>query len=376
MITKKDIIQKAVELGFDDIGFTGVEPFDSQVEFLNNENAHYGWTETLGLSLKENVNPLKVMENAGSIIVLLHGYFTKKVPHSLSANYGRCYLTDDRVTKDGLALRIKAFRNYLRENGIDSKLSKSMPDKLAAARAGVGTFGKNCLLFASRSVKGSSWISPVVVLVDSEFEPDLPTIKTGCPEWCRSACVAACPTRALAGNGKIDSTKCISYLSYHGEGLTPLELREPMGMYIYGCDRCQNVCPRNQAWMSSGHRHDDKLEEMAETFSARAILAMDTEYFLKNIWPRMFYMSASDIWRWKMNAARALGNSLEPDYITDLERALRDEDDERVKCMCAWALGRIGGAAALKVLEALLPAAEGLLRNEIESAIKMSYAVI
>lgn len=376
MITKNDLIQKAKELGFDDIGFTGAEPFSSQSEFLNNENAHYGWTEHLGLTLKESIDPLKVMDSAKGIIVLLHGYFTKKVPHSLSAHYGRCYLTDDRVTKDGLALRIKAFRNYLRENGIDSKLSKSMPDKLAAARAGVGTFGKNCLLFASRSVKGSSWISPVVIVVDREFEADSPSIKTGCPEWCRSACVAACPTRALAGNGKIDSTRCISYLSYHGDGLTPLELREPMGMYIYGCDRCQNVCPRNQAWISSNHQHDDKLEDMAGKFSAGKILSMDKDYFVKNIWPRMFYMSPSDMWRWKMNAARALGNSLETSYVPDLAQALAREDDERVKCMSAWALGRIGGADALDVLEKNLPGASGLLRTEIESAITMATGTI
>ena len=376
MIAKNDVIDKARELGFDDIGFTGVEPFDSQLAYLDNENAHYDWTGTLGLTLRESTDPLKVMENGKSIIVLLHGYFTKKVPHSLSANYGRCYLTDDRVTKDGLALRIKAFRNYLRDNGIDSKLSKSMPDKLAAARAGVGTFGKNCLLFASRAVRGSSWISPVVMVVDREFEPDSPSVKTGCPDWCRSACVAACPTRALAGNVKIDSTRCISYLTYHGDGLTPLELREPMGMYIYGCDRCQNVCPRNQAWISSDHHHDVMLDDMAEKFSARKILSMDREYFVTHIWPRMFYMSPADMWRWKMNAARALGNSLDPDSIPDLARALNNEEDERVKCMSAWALGRIGGQGAVAELEKYLPVARGNLRTEIESAIKMASGII
>ena len=273
-------------------------------------------------------------------------------------------------------MKIKAFRAYLRDNGINSKLSKSMPDKLASARAGVGTFGRNCLLYATRSVKGSSWISPVVILVDREFQPDSPSIETGCPDWCRNACVAACPTKALAGGGRIDSTRCISYLTYYGEGLTPLELREPMGMYIYGCDRCQNVCPRNQAWLLSAHCNDDKLEDMAEKFSPDKILAMDKDYFLKNIWPRMFYMSYDDIWRWKMNAARALGNSLEPAFVPDLAVALRNEGDVRVKCMAAWALGKIGGADALGALEEGLQSAEGDLRVEIEAAIQMARGTI
>jgi len=50
---------------------------------------------------------------------------------------------------------------------------------------------------------------------------------------------------------------------------------------------------------------------------------MDKSFYLKNIWPYMFYMSADDIWRWKMNAARAMGNSLDPDYIPELIKAFK-----------------------------------------------------
>lgn len=370
MVSRQDIIDKAFELGFADIGFTGIEPFSSQKDYLNNENSHYGWTEKIGLSLKESIDPSSVLENARSIIVLLHGYYTKSIPVSLLNNYGRCYLTDDRVTKDGLYLIIKAFREFLRNNNIHSRLSKSLPDKLAAARAGVGTFGKNCLLYASRSVKRSSWVVPVVIVVDREFEPDSPSVITGCPDWCRNACIASCPTRALLGGGRIDPIRCISYLTYYGEGLTPMELREPMGMYIYGCDRCQNVCPRNYAWMNSEHEEYRKLKDMAEIFRPEKILMMDKDYFKKFIWPRMFYISSSDIWRWKMNAARALGNSLERVYIPVLINALQNEDDDRVRCMSAWALGRIGGNEAADALKKMKESCSGYLLHEIEEALK------
>ena len=157
MITKKDIIGKAREIGFEDIGFTGVEPFNSQLEFLDNPDAHYGWTVKRGLALRESIDPSTVLEGCKSIIVLIYSYLQSSIPVSLTGNFGRCYINDDRVTQDGLALKTKEFRNYLKENGINSKLSRGMPDKLAAARAGVGTFGKNCLLFASKSVKNSSY---------------------------------------------------------------------------------------------------------------------------------------------------------------------------------------------------------------------------
>ncbi|MBW2407934.1 MAG: epoxyqueuosine reductase, partial [Deltaproteobacteria bacterium] len=44
--------------------------------------------------------------------------------------------------------------------------------------------------------------------------------------------------------------RCIAYNSYYYKGITPLELREPMGTWVYGCDRCQEVCPPNQPWFS------------------------------------------------------------------------------------------------------------------------------
>lgn len=99
------------------------------------------------------------------------------------------------------------------------------------------------MFYAKKAARRSSWVFPVVLLVDQEFDPDEPTVTVDCPTWCRNACIAACPTGALRGPNKIDPRKCISYLSYFGEGVTPLEYREAMGMRVYGCDRCQEVCP-------------------------------------------------------------------------------------------------------------------------------------
>lgn len=361
-----------MEIGFADIGFTGVEPFDSQIEFLENPGAHYEWTVKAGLALREGTDPSSVMEGGKTIIVLLYSYLQGAIPVTLTGNFGRCYLNDDRVTKDGLALKIKEFRGYLRDNGVDTKLSKGMPDKLAAARAGVGTFGKNCLLYAGRSVSGSSFVFPLLILTDTYFEPDAPSIKTECPAWCRNACIAACPTRALLGNGKINSQRCISYMTYYGDELTPREMREPMGMYIYGCDRCQNVCPRNQARLSARLPHDEKLEDMSEKFAPEKLLSMDREYFETFIWPRMFYMSYKKLWKWKMNTARAMGNSLDKRYIPDLARALREEDDPRVRAMAAWSLGRIGGKDAIEALRLSAGDASEIVREEVELSLKNS----
>lgn len=370
MITRSGIIEKALSLGFGDVGFTTAEPFDSHRECLRDRQEEYGWAESAGLALMAGVDPKSVLPTAKSIIVLLDEYFREAFPASLESNFGRCYLDDDRITKDGLAVMIKAFRSFLRDNGIDSRVPFNLPHRVAAARAGMGTFGKNCLLYAGRRARQSSWILPITVVVDMEFSPDDPTVKMGCPDWCRNACIAACPTRALKGNCAIDPRKCISYLTYFDKDITPRELREPMGMYVYGCDICQNVCPRNRPWLSQEFPVNQRVAAKAKYFELSALLHMDRDYFTSKVWPHMFYMSPDDIWKWKMNVARVMGNSRDDRYIPELVRAFEENSDERVRGMIAWSLGRIGGSQAGKILEGFLKKEnKGMIGEEISTAL-------
>lgn len=369
MITRNDIVEEALRNGFIDVGFTTAEPFDTHREFLCEHRDEYGWAETVGLALMGGTDPRTVLPEAKSIIVLMEAYFRESLPPSLEAHFGRCYLDDDRMTKDGLTLRVKAVRSFLRDNGIDSKVPFNIPHRMAAARAGMGTFGKNCLFFSSRAARGSSWVLPITLVVDRAFEPDEPTVRMGCPDWCRNACVSACPTRALRGNGTIDPRKCISYMTYFGREITPRELREPMGMYVYGCDICQNVCPRNRPWLSANLPVNERVTAKAGNFDLVALLHMDRDYFLAKVWPHMFYMSPDDLWKWKMNVARVMGNSGDERYVPELERAFGENDDPRTTGMIAWALGRIGTPRARKALESFLPKTEGPVREEISSAL-------
>lgn len=328
--------------------------------------------EANGLSLLQGSDPKSIMPEAKTIVVLMEVYFKMANPIYMEGHFGRCYLDDDRVTKDNLAVRIKSFRSFLRDNGIQSKVPFNLPHRMAAARAGMGTFGKNCLFFSRKAARQSSWVLPITVVVDYMFEPDAPTLRNGCPEWCRNTCIAACPTRALKGNGTIDPRRCISYLTYYGEGLTSKELREPMGLYVYGCDRCQNVCPRNAPWLAEDMPMNGKVAAMAPDFQLACLLHMDKSYYETKIWPHMFYIPPDDIWRWQMNAARAMGNTRDEKYINDLKRAVLENPDKKVQAMAAWALGRIGGTRAMAALEALQQNASGIVREEIHWAMAES----
>ena len=108
MPLQEDIVKKARELGFADIGFTTAEPFEEHRQMLLDRKEEYGWAELVGLDLLKGTDPKAILPGAKSIIVLIENYFSMSYPRSVEGLFGRCYLDDDRVTKDGLTRRIKA----------------------------------------------------------------------------------------------------------------------------------------------------------------------------------------------------------------------------------------------------------------------------
>ncbi len=367
---KEQVMDKALELGFEDAGFASAEPFEQHSRILRERERDYKWAEAWGLKLQQGTDPANTLPGARSIIVVLENYFRQGFPRWMEGHFGRCYLDDDRVTKDGLSRKIKAFRSFLSEHGIETKVPFNLPHRAAAARAGLGTFGRNCLLYANRVARGSSFVLPVAVVVDAEFEPDESSIEYACPSWCRKACIAACPTRALKGDGSIAPQRCISYLTYLQQDLTPMELREPMGINVFGCDRCQEVCPRNAPWFAQDLPLNPKVQAKEQDFHLPKLLHMDREYFESRIWPHMFYISPDELWKWKMNVARAMGNTGDRGYVAELIRAFRESDDDRVRAMAAWSLGKLGGPEARKALEEFRADSQDLVREEVEIALE------
>ena len=61
-----------------------------------------------------------------------------------------------------------------------------------------------------------------------------------------TACLDACPTRALAAPYEMDASRRISYLTIEHRGDIPASLASKMDNWIFGCDVCQHVCPHNR----------------------------------------------------------------------------------------------------------------------------------
>ncbi|MBU2551637.1 MAG: HEAT repeat domain-containing protein [Proteobacteria bacterium] len=370
MNLKEQIRGKALELGFEDAGFTGVEPLDLYIREIESRPPEmYGWVRTESFNVRRGAAFAEKHPWARSLLVLIRNYHRRAFPSSMVGRIGRCYQVDERIERGDEHRRLGDMIDFLKGQGLRVWFDEEVPARMSAARAGIVTYGKNCFVYARNAMRHASWLESIPLILDAEIEPDEPSIELGCPSWCKNACIAACPTGALYSPGKMNPKRCIAYNSYYTEGITPLSLREPMGIWVYGCDRCQEVCPRNQPWMNQDLPDNGPLTARAPDFDLPVLLDMSDEHYVERVWPKAFYISRKNGSKWRMNAARALGNLGDREHVSPLARSLADSPDEIVRGMCAWALGRLGGSAAREVLEAGRTREEGLVRQEIDQAL-------
>jgi epoxyqueuosine reductase len=372
MSLKERIRAKALELSFADAGFTSTEPLDLYIKEIDSRPEMYNWVMTEAFNTRRGATLVGKHPWAKSLLVIIRNYHRRRFPAELTGKVGRCYQVDERQEPGEERRRLQGLFDFLKAENVRFLLDGEVPARMSAARAGLVTYGKNCFVYARRAMRGASWLESLPVLLDVEIEPDEPSIELGCPDWCKNACLAACPTGALFSPKKMNPFKCIAYQSYYGKGITPLELRAPMGTWIYGCDRCQEVCPRNQPWLSQNLPPNPALEARAGDFELQTLLAMNEEHYVARVWPLVFYISRKNIGQLQMNAARALGNLGDPDRVSALVKSLGENPDERVRGMAAWALGRLGGPQARAALEAARSGADGLVAEEVARALEMS----
>jgi epoxyqueuosine reductase len=203
-------------------------------------------------------------------------------------------------------------------------------DREAAARAGVGFYGKNTMLITRRF---GSWVVLGTVVTNVELEPT-PPLSLDCGE-CR-LCIDACPTGALDEPGVLDATRCLSYWT-QAPGTIPEPYREKLADQVYGCDICQDVCPWNRG--IERRRADEPPPAGAEPHVSLVewLEAGDDE--LAERYDRL-YVPRNDPRYLRRNALVALGNSGGPEHATAIEPYLEDADP-LLREHAQWALGRL-----------------------------------
>jgi epoxyqueuosine reductase len=265
------------------------------------------------------------------------------------------------LVHDRLA-RLAEFHRRLAPQGSVRGVVDSAPllEREFAQLAGLGWIGKNTLLLNRRL---GSWFFLAALLTTEELVGDEPgTEHCG---TCR-ACLDACPTEALIGPWQLDARRCISYLTIELRAGIPLELREPAGQWVFGCDVCQDVCPWNRRAPGTEEpslqpRTDSNPVELSSLFGLT-----DAEFRER--------FRDTPLWRAKRrgllrNAAIVLGNVPTAPALAGLIRGLADPEP-LVRAAVAWAMGRYPDATAQAALVerfSLEPDPE--VRREIEAAL-------
>jgi epoxyqueuosine reductase len=200
-----------------------------------------------------------------------------------------------------------------------------------AQQAGLGWRGKHTLLLSQQG----SWRFLGEIYCDLPLPADAP-VAAHCGTC--SACLDACPTRAITAPYRVDARRCISYLTIELAGAIPEEFRPLIGNRIYGCDDCQSCCPWNRFAQlgdpAFSPRHGLDQARLVELFAWTE--AEFDERLAGNPIRRIGHE------RWLRNIAVALGNAPESAEIRAALASRADHPSPLVREHVAWALARQG----------------------------------
>ena len=326
---------RALSLGFDRVAVGPADPPDHGSAFEAWLEAGYAGTmEYLSRGKAKRLDPRRVLPGARSVIAVALNYHQGEPPEAERwtpvARYawGRDY-------HDVLTPRLEDLLAFLREAAGSEVQGKVYVDtgpvleRDLAARAGLGWVGKNTMLLHPQL---GSWFLIGILLTTADLDWDEP-LADRCGT-CR-ACLDVCPTQAFIAPYVLDARRCISYLTIEHRGSIPVELREPMGEWAFGCDLCQTVCPWNRK---------APVTREAAFFPARPLPALssllemtEAEFKTRFAGTPLTRSKRRGLLR---NAAVALGNSRDPAAIPALTPALSDSD-ALVREHAGWALSQL-----------------------------------
>ena len=373
---RRVIERLAYEAGFDLVAVANAEPFDDDrnVALQRIEDGLMdGLPWFTSKRVSDGTNPERLLPGVSCIISLGLNYYpgpegdygsgTGKVArYARGRDYHR--LMKRRMRRLALAMSDHPALQHTGEKLTARWFVDDGPmlDRAAAARAGLGWFGKNGNIL---NPTFGSWLLLGQILTNLDLEPDPPLAKT-CGKCTR--CIPACPTDAIVAPYVVDNRRCISYLTIEHKGDIPVDLRPAMGTWVFGCDICQEVCPVNRKARATSDPNFGRRD--LEALDLIELLGMTDADFRARF-------AGTPIMRSKRvgmqrNACVALGNLGEESAVPALESALRSAH-ALVKRHAAWALGRIGGSESRNALACAL---EAETNPAVRSAIDQALAEI
>lgn len=240
------IKDKAKQLGFSFCGISKAEFLLSEAPKLEkwlkeNKNGKMDYMEN---HFDKRLDPTLLVEDSKSVISLMHNYYTpKKQIDSLAPKISKYAYGEDYhdVVKEKLKELLLFIQLEIGEvSGRCFVDSAPILERAWAAKSGLGWIGKNGNLIN----KGNgSYFFLAELIIDLELNYD--GVVTDHCGTC-TACIDACPTKAIVAPTIIDGSKCISYFTIELKEAIPTAMKGKFDNWAFGCDVCQDVCPWNK----------------------------------------------------------------------------------------------------------------------------------
>jgi len=378
-LSRADLASMASAARLAIVGVTNGAPFTAVEDYLveHVERGHMAGMDWFTAErARQSADPATLHDSVRSIVSVAvpfwNGYATPPddgVLRGRIARYawGRDYHTTLKKRMRELVAAIEQHLGRAVESRVLVDTARTV-DRAVAARSGTGWYGKNSMIIVPSH---GSWVMLGEIMLDIDIQLDLPLAKD-CGR-CR-ICIDRCPTGAIVEPYRIDTPRCISYLTIEHRGVIPHHLRPLMGNLIFGCDICQDVCPYTNAARTVDDP-DFAPRAIDNVFPSLEFLATMTEEQFRATY------SCTPVTRAKRaglarNAAIALGNSQDARAEPILISLLTTHDEPLARGHAAIALRQFNSDDAFKTLHtAWSQERDKYVREEIERALEPDLLV-
>ena len=334
----------ARELGFQDIGFTGVNLHEHEA-YLEKwlQAGYHGTMDWMDRHGSKRSRPSELVPGTCTVISCRMDYLPKAadaweiLENSEKGFVSRYALGRDyhKLIRSRLAKLAERIRGEL-ASGTFRAFVDSAPvlERAVAEQSGLGWIAKNTMLI---NESAGSYFFLGEIYTDIPFMPSDPKEEKHCGSC--SACLTACPTDAFVAPFVLDARRCISYLTIEHKGSIDEALRPKMGNRIYGCDDCQLVCPWNK-FATTSPEPDFAPREGLDQADLVTLFSWTESEFEERLQGSPIRRIGHE--RWLRNIAVALGNAETTQEIIRALRSKLDTSSPLVKEHITWALTQHG----------------------------------
>jgi epoxyqueuosine reductase len=183
------------------------------------------------------IRSILIVGKKNTMTQLKFKYKGKEIPVIMPPGYNEYFTAPDSMEH--------FLKQLLAEKGYKCKTTPMLPNKLLAVRSGFAKYGRNNIVY----IDGMGSFCQIYL-----YYTDIPVEKYPFSEElimkkCTTcgACAKVCPTGAIMEDRfLLDCKRCLTFLNETGGYPFPDWVEPKVHHALYGCNRCQEICPVNR----------------------------------------------------------------------------------------------------------------------------------